>query len=121
MARALDDLPAITEAFAKGEVSYSQVRGLTRVAEPSTESDLLMIARHATAAQLERLVRLQPHHRGQPTAWCAGAHRQVGQALGEAPGRCDTGEGRMNEHVDVPLDIVAELRSGCRGGQPVRD
>jgi Domain of unknown function (DUF222) len=57
VARALDDLPAITEAFAKGELSYSQVRALTRVAEPATETDLLMIARHATAAQLERLVR----------------------------------------------------------------
>jgi hypothetical protein len=57
VARALDDLPGITEAFAKGELSYSQVRALTRLAEPATEADLLMIARHATAAQLERLVR----------------------------------------------------------------
>ncbi|HKF92556.1 MAG TPA: DUF222 domain-containing protein [Acidimicrobiia bacterium] len=57
VARALDDLPAITEAFATGQLSYSQVRALTRVAEPATEADLLMIARHATAAQLERLVR----------------------------------------------------------------
>ncbi len=57
VARALDDLPAITEAFAKGELSYSQVRALTRVAEPATEADLLMIARHATSPQLERLVR----------------------------------------------------------------
>ena len=57
VARALDDLPAITEAFAKGELSYSQVRALTRVAEAATETDLLMIASHATAAQLERLVR----------------------------------------------------------------
>jgi hypothetical protein len=57
VARALDDLPATTEAFAKGELSYSQVRALSRVAEAATESDLLMIARHATAAQLERLVR----------------------------------------------------------------
>ena len=57
VARALDDLPAITEAFGKGELSYSRVRALTRVAEPATEADLLMIARHVTAAQLERLVR----------------------------------------------------------------
>jgi hypothetical protein len=57
VALALDDLPAVTEAFAKGELSYSQVRALTRVAETATEAELLMIARHATAAQLERLVR----------------------------------------------------------------
>ena len=35
----------------------SQVLALTGVAETATEADLLMIARHATAAQLERLVR----------------------------------------------------------------
>jgi hypothetical protein len=57
VALALHDVPAITEAFAKGELSYSQVRALTRVAEPSTDPQLLAIARHATAAQLERLVR----------------------------------------------------------------
>jgi hypothetical protein len=57
VARSLRGLPSITDAFAKGEVSYSQVRALTRVAEPSTEADLLALARHATAAQLERLVR----------------------------------------------------------------
>jgi hypothetical protein len=57
VARALDALPAITDAFAKGELTYSQVRALTRVAEPATEADLLMVARQATAAQLERLVR----------------------------------------------------------------
>lgn len=57
VARALDVLPAITEAFAKGQLSYSQVRALSRVAEPATEPDLLEIARHGTAAQLERLVR----------------------------------------------------------------
>src|SRR5918994_2269306 len=57
VARALDDLPAITEAFGRGQLSYSQVRALTRIAEPATEADLMMIARHATAAQLERLVR----------------------------------------------------------------
>jgi Domain of unknown function (DUF222) len=42
VARALDDLPAITDAFAKGMLTYSQVRALTRVAVPATEADLLM-------------------------------------------------------------------------------
>jgi hypothetical protein len=57
VARALEGLPLITEAFSKGELSYSQVRALTRVAEPSTEETLVTWARHATGAQLERLVR----------------------------------------------------------------
>ena len=57
VARALGDLPLITEAFSRGELSYSQVRALTRVAEPATEAGLLEIARNGTAAQLERVVR----------------------------------------------------------------
>jgi hypothetical protein len=57
VARALAALPAITAAFSKDELSYSQVQALTRVAEPATEVHFLTLARHATAAQLERLVR----------------------------------------------------------------
>jgi hypothetical protein len=57
VAHALLGLPAIREAFAEGRLSYSQVRALTRVAEPERERELLELARHATAAQLERLVR----------------------------------------------------------------
>jgi len=37
-------------------VSYSQVRAITRVAEAHTEAAILETARHATAAQLERIL-----------------------------------------------------------------
>ena len=57
VARALVPLARISEAMASGTLSYSQVRALTRVATPENEEDLLGVARHATAAQLERLVR----------------------------------------------------------------
>jgi len=57
VARALAELPLITEEFSRGRLSYSQVRALTRVAEPATEAGLLEIARNGTVAQLERLVR----------------------------------------------------------------
>ena len=56
IARRLEELPIITAAFAKGELSYSKVRALTKVAGPATEQDLVEIARHATGAQIERLV-----------------------------------------------------------------
>jgi hypothetical protein len=56
VARQLQGLPVLRAAFGRGEVSYSKVRALTRVAEPDTEADLLMSARHSTAAQLERIV-----------------------------------------------------------------
>jgi hypothetical protein len=43
--------------MARGELSYSKVRALTRVATPESEGDLLGIARHATASHIEKLVR----------------------------------------------------------------
>lgn len=57
VARRLAELPLVREAFGRGELSYSKVRAICRVAGPNTESQLLMTAQHATAAQLERLVR----------------------------------------------------------------
>lgn len=61
VARALGELPQLSEAFARGEISYSKVRAVTRVATPQNEETLLCYARCATAAQLERIVR---HYRG---------------------------------------------------------
>src|SRR3954469_18931358 len=55
--RMLAELPEIAASFGRGELSYSQVRAMTRVATPQIEADLLSIARHATGAQLEVLVR----------------------------------------------------------------
>jgi hypothetical protein len=57
VARRLEELPRIHAEFACGRLSYSKVRALTRIAEPATEEDLLELATHATAAQLERVVR----------------------------------------------------------------
>ena len=44
-----------------GELSYSKVRALTRVAEPDSEEELVGLARYLTAAQLERAVRAYRH------------------------------------------------------------
>jgi hypothetical protein len=57
VARALPDLSLISGAMAKGELSFAKVRAVTRVADPENESDLLRVARDATAAQLEGYVR----------------------------------------------------------------
>ncbi len=56
-ARALEDLPLISEAMARGELSFTKVRALTRAATPDNEGDLLEFARAGSAANLERLVR----------------------------------------------------------------
>ncbi|MEX5711454.1 DUF222 domain-containing protein, partial [Parafrankia sp. FMc6] len=56
-ARALEQLPAVRAAFADGIISYSKVRAITRIADPTTERLWLEHALHCTAGQLERLVR----------------------------------------------------------------
>jgi hypothetical protein len=57
VARALGALPRLARAFAGGEISYSKVRALTRVATPETEEQLLGVARAGTAVHVERIVR----------------------------------------------------------------
>ena len=51
VARALRTLPAISESFSTGELSYSKVRALTRVAGNHNEGDLLDFALRTTAAR----------------------------------------------------------------------
>jgi hypothetical protein len=82
VARALEQLPEVADAFAKGEISYSKVRAMTRVATPANESVLVQVARHGTAAHVEKLVRrfgwtrrrdaanLAQHQHEQRRAWC---------------------------------------------------
>jgi hypothetical protein len=56
VANALGKLPKISEAFRLGEISYSKVRAITRVATPENEDHLLRIAHHGTAHHVETLV-----------------------------------------------------------------
>jgi len=56
VANALADLPKISAAFARGALSYSKVRAMTRVADAGNEDYLLMIANHGTAHHMEKLV-----------------------------------------------------------------
>lgn len=58
VAHALENLPQVCAAMARGEISYSKVRAITRVASPATEDYFLGIARHGTAHHVETLVRL---------------------------------------------------------------
>ena len=54
VAKALWFLPKVEAAFEKGQLSYSQVRALTRVADEDNEAELLEYALGTTACQLER-------------------------------------------------------------------
>jgi hypothetical protein len=57
VARKLAEFPAIDDALRRGEVSYSKVRAMVRVATPANEPLLLEHARLMTASQLEKLCR----------------------------------------------------------------
>ena len=83
VAKALADLPRLSDAMRRGTVSYSKVRAITRVATPETEERLLTFARSGTAAQVERLTRAwrrvdriaaadddRRHHEGRRLATC---------------------------------------------------
>jgi hypothetical protein len=71
VARALADLQLVDDALRQGQVRYSKVRALTRVATPSTEAALLEMARFSTASQLERI--------------CRGDRRAMQNATGQRP------------------------------------
>src|SRR5438445_4188972 len=57
VARALATLPRLAQALARGKLSYSKVRALTRVAAPDTEERLLAVGMAGTAHHVERIVR----------------------------------------------------------------
>jgi hypothetical protein len=56
-ALALESLPRINEAFQTGELSFSKVRAMTRIATVENEDYLLNIAEYGTAQHMEVLVR----------------------------------------------------------------
>jgi hypothetical protein len=57
VASALTGLPVLDAAFGSGQLSYSKVRAVTRVADRVDEQTLLEQALVHTAAQLERVIR----------------------------------------------------------------
>ncbi len=58
VANALAGLPEMSARFKRGELSYSKVRAMTRIANEENEDYLLGIAKHGTAHHVEKLVSL---------------------------------------------------------------
>jgi hypothetical protein len=57
VARALEGLPETSTKFSAGTLSYSKVRALTRIARAENEAELVEMANHMTASQVEKVVR----------------------------------------------------------------
>ncbi|MDO8863345.1 DUF222 domain-containing protein [Haliea sp. E1-2-M8] len=56
VARQLEALSEINEAFSEGGISYSKVRAITRVATPENEGFMVHLAQQNSAGHLEKLV-----------------------------------------------------------------
>jgi len=87
VARALETLPLVAQALARGQVSYAKLRAITRVATPETEARLLGVARghgRACRADRARLAFGRPARRGP---------RDRAAACGPGPSR-PSGRGR---------------------------
>ena len=75
-ARALEGLPLLSEAVARGELGYSKLRALTRIATSENEADLVDIGLHGTAQHVEKFVRLyRQAERAQETEHADGQHK----------------------------------------------
>jgi hypothetical protein len=56
IARALEELPELAEALSSGQLNWSAVRELSRVAVPETEREWIAVARRGTVREVERMV-----------------------------------------------------------------
>ena len=105
VAHALVALPDIDDALRRGEVSYSKVRAMTRVATADTEATLLEYARSSTASQLERVCRL---------------YRQVTAPRAPARDDCfvrvrETDDGFVRIEMQLLPDEAARVLAACDG------
>ena len=75
-AHALKYLPQMSEVFARGTLSYSKVRALTRVATPQNEAALLAFAVPTTASRVEERCRQMRNVEPASTEESERLHRQ---------------------------------------------
>ena len=90
VARRLVEVPLITAAFSRGELSYAKARALTRVANDANEAELLEIGL-----------------RRPPRSWSASCARNESAGLSIDPGTCRSlGEG---ESFDLGMTVESVL------------
>lgn len=99
VAHALKVLPETSMAFARGELSYSKVRALTRVANRDNEEELLAFALKTTAAGVEERCRELRYGLPASAAEAVAAHARRSLSLRRDPER-----GRVTVTVELPLE-----------------
>jgi 5-methylcytosine-specific restriction endonuclease McrA len=131
VARALGTLPRLAQALARGELSYSKVRALTRVATPETEERLLAVGKAGTAAHVERIVHgWRQMDRKAELAETAAHHRsralqvyQDGDGMVIVRGRLtpEAGAVFMQALAAAPETLYQQRRSGNATVEPPSD
>jgi hypothetical protein len=101
VAHTLKDLPAISSAFESGQLSFSKVRALTRIADGANEAELLELAHHATATQVEKLVR---------------AYRRVGRLAEREQAMARHAARELNYYHDEDGSLVIRARLPAEEG-----
>src|SRR5262249_47946767 len=104
VAHALARLPLIDAALRDGQISFSKVRAMTRIATPDNEANLLDMARHATAAQLEKICRL--YRQIQPRDAAADEERRYLRVR-------DTDDGMVRIEIQLRPDEAARVLKAC--------
>ena len=104
VAHALKTLPEISSAFASGRLSFSKVRAMTRIADGANEAELLELAYHATAAQVEKLV---------------SAYRRVGRLAERDQAVASHAAGELNYYHDEDGCLVIRARLPAEEGAVV--
>ncbi|MFM7685695.1 MAG: DUF222 domain-containing protein [Actinomycetota bacterium] len=102
---ALRRFPAIAAAMASGQLSYSKVRALTRIATPQNEATLAMWGLAATSNQVERIVA------GYCRSLRSQRDRTQQQWAGRAMHHSTDDDGGVTITLKLPADAAIELLS----------
>jgi hypothetical protein len=100
VAQALKHLPLISAAFSSGELSYSKVRSLTRVANASNEEELVAFALRNTACHVD--ARCRELRMGSPLSLRVAERAHASRSLRV---RRDADRGMMSVTVDLPIEL----------------
>jgi hypothetical protein len=103
VARKLPELPRIAAAFEAGQVSYSQVRAMTRVATPGNEDILLHYATYMPGAHLDRVCRSYAACKDGAAAHPDDVESRRHASLRELP------DGMARIQIDLPADQAKRL------------
>jgi Domain of unknown function (DUF222)/HNH endonuclease len=103
VARALERFPSIAAAMATGQISYSKVRAITRIATPECEQALVDMALAGTTNHVERIV--STYRRAEPIAV---GREQVQHA-----------QRSLHHHMDDDGSVVITVRLPAEAGTTV--